>query len=159
MCNRKICWKSLWWQLALPLTVGGAAALLTSPGMKQSAQLPQPVFAPPGWVFAVVWSALYLLMGISNYRVWRAPAVPSKKRPSYWLYAVQLALTLLWPLLFFSWRLYLPALICLLVLLGVVILWLTRLQRVDRPAAWLQTPYLLWLLFAACLNLATLPLR
>ena len=159
MNHKSVCWKSLWWQLALPLAVGGAAALLTAPGMKQSAQLPQPAFAPPGWVFGAVWTALYLLMGLSSYLTQRSPAAPREKRPVYWLYAVQLALTLLWPLLFFSWRLYLPALLCLIVLLGVVILWLARLRRVDLPAMWLQSPYVLWLLFAGCLNIATLALR
>lgn len=157
--THSIRWGALAWQLALPLAVGAAAALLSSDGMKQSAQLPQPAFSPPGWVFPVVWTILYLLMGLASYRTRRAGADAALKRTVYWLYGVQLALTFLWPMLFFAWQLYVPALLCVAALLCTVLCWCVRLHRVDQLSVWLQAPYIAWLCFALCLNVATMALR
>ncbi|MBE7043313.1 MAG: tryptophan-rich sensory protein, partial [Ruminococcaceae bacterium] len=64
-----IYWKSLLWNLALPLLTGGLAALITQGSMEQFAQLNQPPLSPPGWLFPVVWTILYTLMGISSYLI------------------------------------------------------------------------------------------
>ncbi len=157
--NRNVRWGALAWQLALPVAVGIAAALLSSGGMKQSSQLPQPSFSPPNWVFPAVWTILYLLMGFASYRTQRSDAPTAEKRSIHRLYAVQLALTFLWPMLFFAWQQYVPALVCLAVLWCTVLWWCVRLAHVDRLAAWLQAPYMAWLCFALCLNVVTMTMR
>ena len=99
----KINWKKLLLCLALPLAVGGLAALLSG-GMDLYKELDRPPLSPPGWVFPVVWSALYLLMGYASYRVLESGAEPAKIRKAWIFYGLQLAANFLWPLLFLAGR-------------------------------------------------------
>ena len=138
--------------LLLPLAVGGLAAALTQGSMEHFAALAQPPLSPPGWVFPVVWSALYLLMGAASFLVWKADAPQAGKTRAFVLYGVQLAVNFAWPLLFFRAGLYGFALVWLALLLFLVIETAFAFGCTDRCAAWLLTPYLLWLLFAAYLN-------
>ena len=138
--------------LLLPPAVGGLAAALTQGSMEHFAALAQPPLSPPGWVFPVVWSALYLLMGAANFLVWKADAPQTEKTRALALYGVQLAVNFAWPLLFFRAGLYGFALVWLALLLFLVIETAFAFGCIDRRAAWLLMPYLLWLLFAAYLN-------
>lgn len=138
--------------LLLPLAVGGLAAALTQGSMEHFAALAQPPLSPPGWVFPVVWSALYLLMGAASFLVWKADAPQAEKTRALVLYGVQLAVNFAWPLLFFRAGLYGFALVWLALLLFLVIETAFAFGCIDRRAVWLLTPYLLWLLFAAYLN-------
>ena len=138
--------------LLLPLADGGLAAELTQGRMEQFAALVQPPLSPPGWVFPVVWSALYLLMGAASFLVWKADAPQAEKTRALVLYGVQLAVNFAWPLLFFRAGLYGFALVWLALLLFLVIETAFAFGCIDRRAVWLLTPYLLWLLFAAYLN-------
>lgn len=173
--KRRVQWKPLLLCLALPLAVGALAGLLTRDSMDAYAALRQPPLSPPGWVFPVVWTILYLLMGLASYLLLPRGAdgtilplseVLSGTRPAtdecrgtLFLYAVQLALNFLWPLLYFAAGLLLAALVDLL-LLWVLVLWLMlRSLRCNRTAALLLVPYLLWLTFAAYLNFGTLLLN
>ena len=83
-------WKKLLIMIAIPLAVGGLSALLTMGSMEAYGDLLQPPFSPPGWVFPVVWTLLYILMGWASYRIWIADAPVEKKRNGLILYAVQL---------------------------------------------------------------------
>ena len=144
-------YKSLIVSLLCALGVGGLSALLTSDSMGQYQQLAQPPLAPPGWLFPVVWTLLFILMGISAWLVWRSPA--RERRAALTVYAVQLAMNLGWSLLFFRAQLRLPAffwLVALEILLGVMI---ALFARCDRRAALLQIPYFCWVLFAGYLYL------
>ena len=144
--------KALIANLAIPLAVGGAAAWLTRSGMEDYASVLKPPGSPPAVVFPVVWTGLYTLMGISAYRLWIQE--PSEtRRASLNFYAVSLALNFLWPVVFFCTGAYLPAFLLLLALLGTVLAWDVTLSRLDRTAARLQIPYILWLAYAAYLNL------
>ena len=138
--------------LLIPLAVGGLAAWLTMDSMAQFAALAQPPLSPPGWVFPVVWTILYLLMGWASFLIWKSGAPQAAKRRALGLYGAQLAVNFVWPLLFFRAGLYGFALIWLVILLVMVVETMLAFGRIDRRAAWLLAPYLLWLLFAAYLN-------
>ena len=138
--------------LLIPLAVGGLAAWLTMDSMAQFAALAQPPLSPPGWVFPVVWTILYLLMGWASFLIWKSGAPQAAKRRALGPYGVQLAVNFVWPLLFFRAGLYGFALIWLVILLVLVAETMLAFGRIDRRAAWLLAPYLLWLLFAAYLN-------
>ena len=138
--------------LLIPLVVGGLAAWLTMDSMAQFAALAQPPLSPPGWVFPVVWTILYLLMGWASFLIWKSGAPQAAKRRALGPYGVQLAVNFVWPLLFFRAGLYGFALIWLVILLVLVAETMLAFGRIDRRAAWLLAPYLLWLLFAAYLN-------
>lgn len=138
--------------LLIPLAVGGLAAWLTMGSMAQFAALAQPLLSPPGWVFPVVWTILYLLMGWASFLIWKSGAPQAAKKRALGLYGVQLAVNFVWPLLFFRAGLYGFALIWLVILLVLVAETMLAFGRIDRRAAWLLAPYFLWLLFAAYLN-------
>ncbi len=111
----------------------------------------KPPLTPPGIVFPIVWSILYLLMGIGAARVYRTPASNARSK-ALGVFLLQLVVNFFWSILFFNAKAYGFALLWLLLLWGMII-WMIRLfYRVDRPAAWMQVPYLLWVTFAAYLN-------
>lgn len=140
--------------LLLPLAVGGLSAWLTYGSMEQYGALIQPPIAPPSWVFPVVWTVLYLMMGLASYLVWRADVPQEQKRRALLLYGVQLAMNFIWPLLFFRAGMYAFALLWLLLLLLFVLVTMSVFSQIRPLAARLFIPYVLWLLFAAYLNAA-----
>ena len=145
--------KTLLLCLALPLAVGLLASLLTLGGMRDYGEMLRPPLSPPGWVFPVAWTVLYLLMGLASWLVTGAAATEDMKQMALSLYAVSLAANFLWPLLFFGLGRYFLALLWLLVLLLLVVLTWRQFRRLDRRAGALLVPYILWLCFAAYLNL------
>jgi len=148
----KIRWKKLIICLAIPLLVGGAAALLSGTGMAQYSALRQPPFSPPGWLFPVVWTILYLLMGYASYRVLVSGAEPEEIKRALSLYGAQLALNFLWPLIFFGLEMYLLAFIVILALWVLIFLTINAFSDIDETAGNLLLPYILWVTFAAYLN-------
>lgn len=147
----KIKWKKLIICLAIPLGVGALAALLTG-GMSQYKQLRQPPLAPPGWVFPVVWSILYLLMGYASYRILVSNAPRREKNNALKLYGAQLAINFLWPLVFFGLEQYLLAFFVLLLLWSLIFFTIRAFSRIDETAADLLLPYIIWVTFAGYLN-------
>lgn len=117
------------------------------------ARLEQPGFAPPSWVFGPAWTALYTMMAIAAWLVWRSGAW-SQTRPALTLYAIQLVLNAAWTPLFFGlgWRGI--ALAELSVLLVVLVATVVMFWRRSRVAGALLVPYLAWSVFAWCLNFA-----
>lgn len=140
--------------LALTEGVGALAGWLTREGVQvYQAAAVKPPLSPPGWVFALVWTALYALMAFSAARVWAAP--PSRARTlALGLFFVQLAVNFCWPLLFFGLMWFAPALLWLVALWGLALWMLAAFEALDATAAWAQGPYLLWLTFALYLNFA-----
>ncbi|MBK7212997.1 MAG: tryptophan-rich sensory protein [Bacteroidales bacterium] len=140
--------------LLLPLGVGGIAGMFTTeaiPGWYAS--LNQPSFNPPNWVFGPVWTALYILMGISLYLIWKQES--SKQRDqAILIFMVQLILNFGWSFLFFYFRQIGVALMEILVLWIMIVLMLINFRRVKPLAAYLNIPYLLWVSFATALNAA-----
>ncbi|MBN7774468.1 TspO/MBR family protein [Clostridium aminobutyricum] len=136
--------------LLISLGIGALSGFLTRNSMELYNQLIIPKYAPPGFVFPVVWTILYTLMGISAYLVFISNS-PYKKK-ALLMYALQLMLNFIWPIIFFNLKMYFPAFFVLLLLLITIVLMIKRFYRVNKTAAFLQIPYLLWILFATYLN-------
>lgn len=138
--------------IAIPLAVGAIAGLLTSNAMQDFAVLNQPPLSPPAWLFPVVWTILYVLMGISSYLIKTSDANPEQISDALMLYRYQLIVNFLWPFFFFSfgWRLF--SLIWLLLLWILVFFMIRQFAKISKTAAYLNIPYLIWLTFAAYLN-------
>jgi benzodiazapine receptor len=139
--------------IAIPLLVGGVAGFFTSPAVKGwYASAAKPSFNPPNWVFAPVWTALYLMMGFALYLVWRKDAATAHKRAAIGLFAVQLLLNFAWSFLFFYARQPGWALVEIAALWIFILLTITWFGKVSASAAWLLVPYIWWVSFAAVLN-------
>ena len=145
-------WKSLLISLAIPLAAGGASTLLGG-GMDNYTNLNQPPLSPPGWVFPVVWSMLYLLMGYASYRIYGSEADRHEKRKALTFYGIQLLLNFLWPVVFFGLQWYWAAFVVLLGLWVMIYLTMHLFGLIDDTAENLLIPYLLWVTFAGYLNL------
>lgn len=145
-------WKTYAVWIAVTEAVGFLSGLLTREGMElYKAVVRKPPLSPPAAVFPVVWIILYVLMGIGGARVYMS--APSAERTrGLRLYAAQLIFNFVWSLLFFGAEAYGFALLWLVVLWGLILWMLLTFRRVDRPAALLQLPYLVWVLFAGYLN-------
>ncbi len=144
--------KSLLANIAIPLAVGGISALITSDGFKDYAEVIKPPFSPPSWIFPVVWTVLYILMGISSYLIYESKNENSKRALIF--YSIQLALNFMWPVFFFGFDAYLFSFIWLLLLWIFQLATLISFYRINKTAGILQIPYQIWLTFAGYLNLA-----
>jgi len=144
--------------IAIPLVLllGMASGWLSNSGMDNGwyVQLARPSFQPPSWMFGVVWTALYALMGLALAIVWNEPPSPARSR-AIGLFLVQLALNLSWSPVFFGGRMIEIGLLLLAAIL-VAALFAAKAFRAIRPVAgWLMMPYLLWLCLALALNYET----
>lgn len=130
--------------------IGGAASVQAGPFY---GQLVRPDWAPPGSIFGPVWTALYTLMGIAAWLVWRVGGFRAA-RPALTLFLVQLALNALWSWLFFGWHRGALAFADILVLWAAIVATMVAFWRIRPLAGALLIPYLLWVSFAAALNYA-----
>lgn len=140
--------------IAIPLSVGGISALIVNGNTDIYSKINQPPLAPPSWIFPVVWTVLYLLMGISLYIVWNTRADSGKKQLAFLLFGIQLFLNLIWSPIFFGLQLFLPALIVLVFTWIFTAAMIVSFYAISKPAALLQIPYIIWLTFAGYLNFA-----
>ena len=140
--------------LLIPLAVGGIAALLTGGGMDTFETLSKPPLSPPGWLFPVAWTILYLLMGIASYLALESRGPEAIIRRGIRLYAVQLAFNFLWPIFFFGLSAYLFAFIWLVALWLLILATTVSFYRISDIAGYLMIPYLIWVTFAGYLNLS-----
>ena len=140
--------------VAACLAVGaiGGAVTATSVGTWYQ-QLRKPSINPPNWVFAPVWTALYIAMAVAAWRVWRARGLEGA-RSALVLFALQLALNLGWSILFFGLRQIGLALIEILILLATLVATTLAFRRIDGIAALLLVPYVAWVSFATVLTAA-----
>jgi len=145
-------WKELIISILIPLAVGGLSALITGGQMSDFMLLNQPPLSPPAWLFPVVWTVLYILMGIASYLVWQAK--DKNTDLALKIYGLQLFFNFFWSYIFFSLENYLFAFIWLLILWVLIIVTTVLFYRISKPAGYLMIPYLLWVTFAAYLNLA-----
>lgn len=154
MCVKNVNWRSYGIWIAVAEAVGALSGWLSREGMRVFGQTAvQPPLSPPAWLFPVVWTILYGLMGISAARVYLAEESKQRSRGLN-LFVVQLVFNFFWSLIFFNLQAYGFALFWLLLLWGLVALMILEFSKVDKAAAWLQVPYLIWLTFAAYLNAA-----
>lgn len=143
-------WKPLLLNLLIPLAVGGLSAYLTMDSMEVYQSLRQPPLSPPGWLFPVVWTILFLLMGTAAYLVWLRDS--TGRNGALVLYALQLAFNFGWTLIFFNVQNYGLAFFWLLVLWVLILITTIRFFKENKAAGWLMIPYLLWVAFAGYLN-------
>lgn len=135
--------------------VGIVGALATETGEASwYAGLEKPGFNPPGWVFGPVWTTLYALMGIAAFLVWREGTGRPEVRRALALFAGQLVLNGIWTPVFFGAEFIAGGAVVILALLAVLGLTVRAFFRVSKAAGWLLVPYLLWVAFAALLNLS-----
>jgi translocator protein len=134
--------------IALCVGVGLIGGLATSADTPWFAALRKPSWNPPAWVFAPVWTTLYVLMGVAAWRVWRG----RDRGTALWLFGVQLALNFAWSFIFFSAREIDLAFVEIVVLWAFIAATIVAFSRHDRGAAWLMIPYFAWVSFAAALN-------
>ncbi len=136
--------------LAISLGVGALSGLLSMGGMKKFESVAKPPLTPPDVVFPIVWTILFALMGISAYLIYEEN--PRILSGALTVYAIQLAVNFIWPLFFFNLQMYLVAFLIIIALWLLIIVMIKRFYAVNKTAALLQIPYLLWVTFAAYLN-------
>ena len=146
-------WKTYAFWILLAEAVGALSGWLSRDGMKvYESTILQPPLSPPSWLFPIVWAILYALMGIGTGRVWMAPRGIDRSR-SLNLFVTQLIVNFFWSLIFFNAQAFGFAFLWLVLLIGLVIWMILSFRKADKIAGNIQIPYLLWLTFAAYLNL------
>lgn len=144
--------KSLVISLLITLGGGGLVAFLTRNSMDIYSNIKQPILTPPAAVFPVVWTVLYILLGISSYMIYESQS-PLKNRALV-VYGVQLLFNFIWPFIFFGANMFLLAFVVLMILWALSVWMIVLFYQIKPIAAYLQIPYILWLTFAAYLNLS-----
>lgn len=142
--------KKLLFYIVITIIIGFFPSIFVIKGMMEYKELIKPPLSPPSIVFQVVWTLLYILMGISIYRV--VNSGDKKKEEGKLIYFIQLVINSLWTIIFFGFKEYFLAFSFLLMLIVLVVFMLVIFYKIDKKSAYLQIPYLLWLLFAAYLN-------
>ena len=147
-------WKTYAFWILLAEAVGALSGWVTRDGTEAyNTSVLQPSFSPPSIVFPIVWAILFALMGIGASRIWLAPPSAARTQSTV-LFLLQLAVNFFWSIIFFNMQAFGFAFVWL-ILLWILILWMIiSFYKVDRAAAYLQIPYLLWVTFAAILNYA-----
>ena len=139
--------------IIIPLAIGGLAAFLTRGNMNIYQEIASPPLSPPAILFPIVWTILYILMGISSAMICASPALAIKKQSAMFTYGASLFFNFFWSIIFFNLRLYLFAFIWLLALLFLIVRTIIKYYRIKPLAAYLQIPYAIWVAFAGYLNL------
>lgn len=142
----------------LPMVGGGISAALTADAMQQFGSFKQPPLSPPGWLFPVVWTILYILMGIASYLILVAEVSDEdghrKKKTALALYVVQLVFNFCWSPIFFNANRFFVAFFWLVLMWGMILSLIVLSRKLQPMAATLLVPYFLWTTFAGYLNLS-----
>ena len=144
--------KPLFISLLISLGTGAISALLTPNVSEQYQTLYQPPLAPPGWLFPIVWTILFILMGVAAYLVYMSDS--PDKDTALRLYLIQLVVNVGWSVIFFRLNAYLLAFTWLLLLFFLVYLTTKEFYKINKTAGYLLIPYLLWIIYAGYINLA-----
>jgi len=141
--------------LLIPLAIGGISGFVTQGEANGHwfTALDKPSFNPPPYLFAPVWTVLYILMGISLYLIWQSPRTELRKK-ALRIFVLQLLLNFLWSILFFSLHLLLISVIDIVLLWIMIVVMIITFRKIDPKAGYLQIPYFLWLSFATALDIA-----
>lgn len=138
--------------LAIPLLVGGLSAFITRGGMDTFETINKPSLSPPSWLFPVVWTVLFILMGIASYLVLVLGKPQMEIKRALVVYGIQLIFNFFWSIFFFNFSLYLFSFIWLVLLWLLILATTVLFYRISKPAGYLMIPYLLWVTFAGYLN-------
>jgi tryptophan-rich sensory protein len=138
--------------ILLPMVVGGFSGFLTANSINGwYITLNQPSFNPPNWVFGPVWTTLYLIMGISLYRIWSLQ-VSEERNKAIGIFALQMTLNFFWSLIFFKCHLIGLALAEIILMWFMIATMIHHFRKLDAAAGYMNIPYLLWVSFASVLN-------
>lgn len=140
--------------IVTPILIGFISAMLTMKDMRIFSAMDKPYFCPPGIVFSIVWTILYILMGIASYFVLMTNAPTGLKMLAFTLYAIQLIMNFFWSLIFFQAKAYLLAFVWLAILFILVVLCMITFFRVKTLSGVLFIPYVAWLILAGYMNMA-----
>lgn len=146
--------------ILIPLLVGGLSAFLTKDAMVMFDAIKKPPLSPPGIVFPIVWSILYVLMGIARYSLYNLDeqklSEEQIKFRNYTLviYDIQLFFNFFWSIIFFKFSMYKVAFLWLIILWVLVFIFIKNALKLNKISAYLMIPYLLWITFAGYLNVA-----
>ncbi|MEO6670065.1 MAG: TspO/MBR family protein [Ferruginibacter sp.] len=139
--------------LGIPLLVGAISGYFTAGSVNGwFTTIQKPSFNPPNWIFAPVWTTLYILMGLAFYIVWKANVETKLKKIAILFYSIQLVLNFLWSFIFFGCQQPGWALADIILLLAMILLTTLWFERISVSAAWLMAPYICWVSFATVLN-------
>lgn len=153
-------YKSFFLSVMISLGIGILSTLLTMKNMNIAESVMQPPLAPPAFLFAIVWTLLYVLMGISAALVFEKRAQsPVSVRQGLTYYAMSLVVNFTWNIIFFNFRAFLIASLWIVLLLFLIIKTVLHYFKVDKPAAYLQLPYIVWVAFATYLTFGILYLN
>lgn len=144
--------KPLFISLLISLGTGALSSLLTPNVSEQYRTLYKPPLAPPGWLFPIVWTILFILMGVAAYLVYISDS--PDKNTALRLYLIQLVVNVGWSFIFFRLNAYLLAFTWLLLLFFLVYLTAKEFYKINKTAGYLMIPYLLWIIYAGYINLA-----
>ncbi len=133
----------------LPLVGGAIVGLITS-GYMNYGDMVKPPLSPPSYIFPIVWTILYILMGISYFI---ATKDKENDKDLNQIYLLQLFVNLFWPIIFFVLKMYFTAFLWIILLIILVIVMIKELLKNNKISGCLQIPYLIWLLFATYLNI------
>lgn len=150
-------WFALAAWVGLCVLIGILIGFFFKPGAWYAA-LEKPPFNPPAWLFAPVWTLLYVSMGIAAWRIWCLPVSPERKS-ALRQFGVQLAFNAAWSPTFFGAQSLGGGLLVIVLLLFAIAATIQRFHALDKFAAWLLAPYLAWVSFATLLNVALLALN
>lgn len=140
--------------ILIPLVVGFIAAMLTKNAMKDFNQMKKPFLAPPAIAFPIAWTILYILMGIAIYKVITADYSSLTRLAALLVYIVQLVLNFSWSIVFFGFDQKVVAFVILMILWVLVMCMAFIYKNVSKLSFYLTIPYILWLTFAAYLNIS-----
>ena len=151
--KKRIRFMTLIVSIGIPLLIGGITSVLIPNMNLIYGNLVKPIFSPPPIVFPVVWTILYILMGIASYKVYILKYENVDVSSALFVYYIQLLLNFLWTFIFFGFRLYGLSFVELIFLVIFVILTIIRFyKKAGKKAALLLLPYLIWLIYAGVLN-------
>jgi len=141
--------------LALPLAIGGISSYLVRNEMDGDwfNTLAKPPFNPPSYLFGSVWTALYILMGVSMFLIWNTPKTKLRQK-ALAIFGIQLFFNFWWSILFFSFHTIFLSVVNILVMWFLIIFMITLFKKIKPVTAYLQIPYLLWVTFATVLNIS-----
>lgn len=137
--------------ILIPLGVGAISGFITKGSIGIYKTLERPPLSPPGYIFPIIWTILYILMGISSYLIYVSDS-PERKE-ALKIYIIQLIVNVIWPIIFFNYQLYLISFTWIMILWVLVVKMIIEFKKINKWAALLQIPYLLWTTFATYLTL------
>lgn len=147
-------WKSFIVNILIPITVGILSALFTKGSMDIYKSIILPPLSPPGYLFPIVWTILFILIGISSYIVWETDIGIENKKRALTVYGLDLIVNFIWSIVFFNLRDYDFSVFIIILLLLIILANIILFRNISKRASLFLIPYLIWVSFATYLNIA-----